>query len=251
MTYTVKKLAEVSGVSVRTLHFYDEIGLLQPAYVGDNGYRFYEEEQLLMLQQILFFKELGFQLNDIQEIISSSDFDKIETLKAHRAVLEQRLQQTQLLTKTIDKTIAKLRGEGSMSDHEMYLGFDKAKQEEYEKHITARYGKTALDESKSKTKDWRKQDYEQAKEEYDIIHKALTQALNKGENSSAEAVQSLVRQHYQHVSKFWTPNKESYMGLGKMYLEHEDFRKLYDSYHPQLATFLSDAMNVFAEKELA
>ena len=84
MAYTVKKLAKLSGVSIRTLRFYDDIGLLKPAYYGDNKYRYYEEKQLLMLQQILFFRELGFSLVDIQRIIDSSDFDKTASLNSHR-----------------------------------------------------------------------------------------------------------------------------------------------------------------------
>src|SRR3954465_11930813 len=89
MAYTVKQVATVSGVSVRTLHFYDEAGLLKPAYHGANGYRYYEEEQLLMLQQILFFRELGLELKQIRKIIGSSDFDKIAALRSHRQVLEK------------------------------------------------------------------------------------------------------------------------------------------------------------------
>ncbi len=250
MAYTVKKLAEISGVSVRTLHFYDEVGLLNPAYVGDNGYRFYEEEQLLMLQQILFFKELGFPLNEIQSIVTSNDFDKIETLKAHRVVLEQKIQQTRQLTETIDKTIAKLNGEGSMSDKEMYLGFDKAKQGEYEEYIARHYGKEVVDASKKRTRNWTKSDYEKVRQEYDSIHLALTEALKKHEKPSSNGAQDIIRQHFQLVSKFWTPTAESYAGLGRMYLDHEDFRKMYDGYHPKLAQYLVDAMNVFAANEL-
>src|SRR5437899_9718909 len=89
MAYTVKQLAAISGVSVRTLHFYDETGLLKPAYHGANGYRYYEEEQLLMLQQILFFRELGFELKRIGKIIGSNNFDKIVALRSHRHVLEK------------------------------------------------------------------------------------------------------------------------------------------------------------------
>ena len=89
MSYTVNRLAKLSGVSSRTLRFYDEIGLLKPAFYGDNQYRYYEEEQLLMLQQILFFRELGFPLSDIQRILSSNDFDKIESLKLHKSMLQK------------------------------------------------------------------------------------------------------------------------------------------------------------------
>src|ERR1700722_19137187 len=94
MAYTVKKLARISGISIRTLRFYDEIGLLKPAYYGNNNYRYYEEEQLLMLQQILFYRELGFSLNDIQKIISSDDFNKIDVLISHKQVLVGGLDRT-------------------------------------------------------------------------------------------------------------------------------------------------------------
>src|SRR5215467_2111215 len=97
MTYTVKKLAKLSGVSVRTLHWYDEIGLLKPAYYGSNGYRYYEEEQLLILQQILFFRELGFELIQIQKLLKRSDFDKVVALSSHRKILEKNIEQTQML----------------------------------------------------------------------------------------------------------------------------------------------------------
>ena len=104
MAYTVAKLAQLSGISVRTLHWYDEIGLLKPAYHGSNGYRYYEEEQLLTLQQILFFRELGFELKQIQKILGRTDFDQIVALRSHRQVLQKNLERTQKLIKTIDKT---------------------------------------------------------------------------------------------------------------------------------------------------
>ena len=123
MSYTVKKLAKLSGISIRTLRFYDELGLLKPAYYGDNHYRYYEEEQILMLQQILFYRELGFPLNDIQKIISSDDFNKIDALISHKQVLEQNLDRTKRLIKTIGQTISHLRGEITMRDEELFTGF--------------------------------------------------------------------------------------------------------------------------------
>jgi DNA-binding transcriptional MerR regulator len=95
MQYTVKKLAQLSGVSIRTLRFYDEIDLLKPAFYGENKYRYYEEEQLLMLQQILFFRELGFSLSDIQRILGGNDFDKIESLKSQKFMLKAGLERTE------------------------------------------------------------------------------------------------------------------------------------------------------------
>jgi DNA-binding transcriptional MerR regulator len=104
MAYTVKKLAAMSAVSVRALHFYDEVGLLKPAYLGGNGYRIYEEPQLLMLQQILFYRELGFELKQIKKILSGPGFDKIAALESHRKVLQKNLAETRKLIVTIDKT---------------------------------------------------------------------------------------------------------------------------------------------------
>src|SRR3989338_8056433 len=156
MPYTVNKLARISGVSARTLRFYDEIGLLKPAYVGDNDYRYYEEEQLLMLQQILFYRELDFPLSEIQRIVNSDTFDKIESLQSHKRILEQGLDRSKQMIKTIDKTISHLRGKEKMKDEELYYGFDSEKQKEHEKTLVEKGIVTQefLDECNKKTKDW-------------------------------------------------------------------------------------------------
>ncbi len=120
---TVKQVARLSGVSVRTLHFYDEVALLKPAYQAANGYRFYEEPQLLMLQQILFYRELGFELKQIREILKRPDFEKATALMAHREVLEESLARTRTLLQTIDKTAAHLKGGNQITNEEIFAGF--------------------------------------------------------------------------------------------------------------------------------
>ena len=126
MAYTVKQVAALSGVSVRTLHFYDETGLLKPAYYGANGYRFYEEPQLLTLQQILFYRELGFELKQIERILGRAEFEKVAALQSHRRVLQKNLARTRTLIETIDKTIKHLKGTKKMKSEEMFLGFSVA-----------------------------------------------------------------------------------------------------------------------------
>ena len=126
MAYTVKQVAAMSRVSVRTLHFYDEMGLLKPAYQGANGYRFYEEPQLLILQQILFYRELGFELRQIQRILGRADFEKLAALQSHRKVLEKDLARTRKLIETIEKTIQHLKGKKKMKSQEMFVGFSVA-----------------------------------------------------------------------------------------------------------------------------
>lgn len=124
MAYTVKQLAVMSGVTVRTLHFYDEMALLKPAYTKENGYRIYEEPQLLMLQQILFYRELGFELKRIHEILSQRKFEKLTALKSHRQVLEKNVTRTRTLIETIDKTISHLKGTKKMKSEELFKGFN-------------------------------------------------------------------------------------------------------------------------------
>jgi len=123
MTYTVKQVAVMSGVSVRTLHFYDETGLLKPSFVGANGYRFYEEPQLLTLQQILFYRELGFELRRIREVLGRDDFETVAALESHRKVLRSKLARTRSLIETIDKTVDHLKGVKSMDKEELFAGF--------------------------------------------------------------------------------------------------------------------------------
>lgn len=123
MGYTVKQVAAMSGVSVRTLHFYDETALLKPAYTKANGYRIYEEAQLLMLQQILFYRELGFELKKIKRVLGRRDFEKVAALKSHRKVLQQNLSRTRTLLETIDKTIQHLTRRKKMTSSEMFAGF--------------------------------------------------------------------------------------------------------------------------------
>src|SRR5215470_3094566 len=126
MAYTVKQVARMSGVSVRTLHFYDEVGLLKPAYCGENGYRFYEEPQLLTLQQILFYRELGFELKQIKQILGRADFEKLAALESHRKILQKSFTRTRTLVETIDKTIQHLKGTRTMKSEEMFTGFSVA-----------------------------------------------------------------------------------------------------------------------------
>ncbi|PZD94999.1 MerR family transcriptional regulator [Paenibacillus sambharensis] len=248
MAYTVKQLAELSDVSVRTLHYYDEIGLLKPAYYGDNGYRYYEREQLLQLQSILFYRELDVPLADLQRLLAAESEDKIQTLHEHRRHLLEKKDRLEMLVATIDSTIRQLKGDEDMSDKELYRGFDAQKQEQYEREMRTKYGDKPVDESTSRLKDWNNKDYEAVQEEYDQLHRAFTQLLEQGLQPSEEEVQKLVKQHYDVVSRFYDPSPEMYSGLGDLYVEHPDFRKLYDSYHPRLADYMRQAMRLFAAR---
>ena len=253
MPYTIKKLATLSGVSPRALRFYDEIGLLKPAYYGDNQYRYYEEEQLLLLQQILFFRELGFPLTEIQQIISSHDFDKIDALNTHKSILQSSLERTETLIKTIDKTISHLRGNLIMRDVEMYDGFDPNKQQEHEKYMleSGIITQREVDDSWKKVQHWKKDNWEEFKQEGEQINLALAKLMEKNLKPSEHEVQDLISRHHAWVKHFWTPTKDSYSGLAQMYLDHPDYRSFYNRYHPNLVEYLVEAMRVYVADKLS
>jgi DNA-binding transcriptional MerR regulator len=253
MAYTVKQLAKISGVSVRTLHWYDEKGLLKPSYHGSNGYRYYEEEQLLMLQQILFFRELGFNLNDIQKLLSQDDFDKVRALQSHKQVLTEEINRKSNLITTIDKTMSHLRGKETMQDNELYYGFDKARQKEYEQYLVKEYGSGAEDllkQSHKKTAKWDKDEWDDVKSTGDQIHKELTGAINLNLSPESDEVQKIIHRHYELQNRFYDLTKEVYIGLTDLYAQHPDFKKFFDVYHPKMIEYIGQAMRHYANKNL-
>jgi MerR family transcriptional regulator, thiopeptide resistance regulator len=253
MAYTVKKLAAMSGVSVRALHFYDEVGLLKPAYVGANGYRFYEEAQLLTLQQILFYRELGFELKQIKRILGRSDFDKIAALESHRKLLRKNVAGTRKLIVTIDKTIEHLKGTKKMKSREMFVGFDPKQQAKHEQYLIERFGEGAkrnIAESKRKVKDWTKADWEKSGAAFGEICKDLVTLMGQQLPGDSSEVQEIIRRHHQWLKQFWTPTRESYVGHSQLIVD-SDLRKAYEAQHPQLPEFLAAAIKIFAERELS
>jgi MerR family transcriptional regulator, thiopeptide resistance regulator len=252
MAYTVRKLAGLSGVSVRTLHFYDAVGLLKPAYHGANGYRFYEEPQLLMLQQILFYRELGFELKRIKEILQRSDFDKIAALESHRKVLRRNLARTRELLVTIEKTIEHLKGAKEMKSKELFVGFTPEQQARHENYLAERFGACAGDviaQSKRKVKGWTKNDWAKSKTAFDEICHDFVTMLRRQAPSDSSALQDVIRRHYNWMKQFWKPGRKSYIGYSQLVLDSE-LRKAYEGHHPRLPEFAAAAMKVFAESEL-
>lgn len=195
MTYTVKQLAKLSGVSVRTLHFYDEIELLKPAYYGQNNYRYYEEAQLLMLQQILFYRELEFPLSGIQQIVCSTSFNNVEALQSHKRVLLERLDRTDQMIKTIDKTISHLRGKEKMKNEELFIGFGPQKQKEYEQYLldSGKVTQKQIDQSWKNVKHWKKEDWDKFKNGFDQVYKELAKAVDANLDPGCAIVQELIQ----------------------------------------------------------
>ena len=253
MTYTVKQLARLSGVTVRTLHFYDEIGLLKPAFCGANGYRFYQQKQLLALQQILFFRELGFGLKEIQRLLGRSRFDHAKSLRSHRKTLLGKIERTRELVKTIDNTLEQIEGKRKMNAAELFKGFDEKTQARHEQELIERFGapaRASIVESRRKISKWSKTNWEQAGAEWDAICRGLVDAMRRNVAATGPEVQKLARRHFEWLKQFWTPNRDSYAGHGK-FLAESELRRAYDKYDAKLADFLNEAIQVFATKQLA
>ncbi len=253
--YTVKQVAKLSGVSVRTLHHYDEIGLLKPESVGANGYRYYGRDELLRLQQILFHRELGFPLAEIAQVLDAPDFDRVAALKAHRARLEAETKRYRRLVRTIDETLAALRGGTAMDDRAMFRGFDPKKQAEHEAWLIDNHGedmRERIAQSKAGMKGWKQADFDSAQDEAAAIEAAMAKALADGLPADSAAVQALMARHHAWVALMWNrkPTGEAFAGLGQLYQGHPEFRARYEARAAGLTDYLTEAMRVFAERSL-
>ena len=254
--YTVKEVAKLSGVSVRALHHYDEIGLLKPAFVGPNGYRYYGSDELLSLQQILFHRELGFPLEKIQKLLSAPDFDRIAALRAHRERLIGEVRRYRKLVRTLDATLAALEGDTDMDDNAMYRGFSPKKQAEYEAWLVEHLGddvRATIDAAKTEMKGWSQSDLDRHLAEVEPIESGLAQALTKGLPADSPDVAALIRRLHTWVGRSWNnpPNQTAFIGLAKIYQAHPDFRARYENRAAGLTDYLAKAIGSFAERELA
>ena len=248
MSYSVKQLAQISGVSIRTLHWYDEIGLLKPAYLGVNGYRYYEEEQLLLLQQVLFFRELGFKLNDIQKVLNSDDFNKVRALNAHKHILEEGLNRTKQLIETINKTTLHLRGKQKMSNKELYAGFGSGNQKD---SVLMKYSGTIAEDIIGEQKVNENLDKESFEQEAIRILKTIAENIDLKQEPKSDEVQALIHKHWQNAKKVHSMPKDAYLAYAQLYCESPAFRKLLEPFHLELPEFLAEAMRVYAHRKLS
>ncbi|MFE3973492.1 MULTISPECIES: MerR family transcriptional regulator [unclassified Peribacillus] len=241
MAMKVKELAGLVGISVRTLHYYDEIGLLSPEETTDSGYRLYSNENLEMLQQILFFRELDMPLKEIKQMISSSSFDKQEALRQHQKMLLEKRSQLDKLINTVDKSIKHMKGEIQMTDKEKFEGFDFS-QNPYEEEARERWGDKAVDESKAKVAGMSKDAQKIVSDIY------IKLASIRTASPESEEAQKAIKEWYDCLNNnFGTYSPEAFKGLGQMYVDDQRFTKNIDQYGDGLAKFMCDAMGHFAE----
>ncbi|HEX7064345.1 MAG TPA: MerR family transcriptional regulator [Bacillales bacterium] len=245
MAKKVKEVADLVGISVRTLHHYDEIGLLPPAETTESGYRLYSESDLETLQQILFFKELGFPLKKIKEVVNSPSFDRREALELHRKILVEKRRRLDRMIETVDKTLRHVKGEINMTNKEKFEGFDFS-HNPYEEEARERWGDEAVDKANARVGSMSKDEQEAMGGKMSAIYEKLA-ALRHSPPESEEA-QGAIKEWYDLLNEMGHYPPEAFKGLGQMYVDDERFTRNIDKFGEGLAEFMRDAMGIFAER---
>ena len=247
-TYKVKEVAELTGLTVRALHHYDAIGLVSPRGRTSAGYRLYAEADLLALQQVLVYRELGLPLERIKQIVKDPAFDRKAAFEDQRRQLRQKLDDTHAMLRAIDKALAALKGEDIMDPKELFDGFDPA---EHEEEAKARWGHMdAHKESSRRTKGYGAEDWKALKAESDEIMSELAKLLAAGGKPTDEAAMDLAERHRLHIDRWFYPcAHEMHRGLGQMYVADERFTKNLDKHGEGVAAFLSAAIEANADRQ--
>ncbi|WP_243300216.1 MerR family transcriptional regulator [Bacillus litorisediminis] len=249
MEYTIQKLSRLAGVSTRTLRYYDEIGILKPARMNSSGYRIYGQAEVDMLQQILFYKELGVSLDQIKQILSDPNFNSLNALREHHQQLLDKRKQLDFLIANVQKTIDAKEGRMTMSDREKFEGFKKKMIEDNEKkygeEIREKYGEDTVKKSYEKFKNMTEEEYEEVTRLGQAVNDTLSEAIKTGDPGSRLA-QKAAELHKQWLTFYWPEySKEAHAGLGQMYVDDERFKAYYDQVHPNAAEFLRDAILIY------
>lgn len=251
--YSIKELSEISGVSTRTLRYYDEIDLLSPSCVNESRYRYYGEYEVMLLQQILFYKERGLDLNSIKKIIYQKDFDVLGALEEHLLVLKKKYNQMAQMIDVLTKTIALMKGEKEMGKEEMFVAFKKQmiheNEQKYGKEIREKYGDTSIDESNRKMLNMTQEQWD----EFQILEKTIKEQLKNSVINSdpvdSELAKGIVINHKKWLMMTWNTYKvEAHKGLASMYVLDERFRLYYDHECDGCAEYLKKAILYWAEK---
>lgn len=252
MEYSINQLAKLAGISSRTLRYYEQVGLLNPLRNKHNRYRVYTSEEVDRLQQILFYRELGFQLEEIKQILLAKNFDEIVALNEHMMALQDKKAQIEQMIENLRKTIESKQGNITMSDNEKFEGFKKQLLDENEakfgKEIREKYGEESVEQSNAKMMGLSQAEYEQMEALSIEIKQKLKEACEEG-NPSSDLAQEVCDLHRQWLGYTWpTYSKKAHLGLGQMYVEDERFKANYDAISPKAAGFLYEALKVYCEE---
>lgn len=238
--YTVKQLSRLAGISPRTLHYYDQIGLLAPAEVAPNGYRHYDDASMMRLQQILLYRELGLPLEQIKRIIHQAGYDNVMALKAHKKALQKRIARLETLVETVENTIQYIEGGKPMSKKQLFAALTPEQQEQMDHEALQTYNPQVVKDSQRRWKQYGKQEQDRILEEGNQIYGLIASLIDKGAGS--DEVQRQIARWHDHIKYFWNPNWEQLLGLAELYNEDPRFRHNFDQFDPRLAPFMREAV---------
>lgn len=252
--YSVKKLAQLAGVSVRTLHLYDKLGLLKPSVRTEAGYRLYGEKELLRLQQVLFYRELDFPLKDICTILDDPDFNLVQALEGHRKALLARKERINTLVGTIDKTLVTLKNKTMLNVEDLYQGISREKMEAYRTEAMSKWGEATVLEAEATLRSFTKEEMEGLKTELNALTTQLT-ALMTGDPASDE-VQALIARRYQIILRFagGTIKMEKlayFRKLSELYVADNRYTPVNGMPSPELALFIQQATEHYVKNQSA
>ncbi|WP_394939026.1 MerR family transcriptional regulator [Psychromicrobium sp. YIM B11713] len=249
--WSISEVAKISRVSSRTLRHYDQIGLLKPAWTAHNGYRYYQQAELIRLQRILLLRELGLGLETIAEVLRGQT-DELQALRTHhRWLLAERDRMSQL-AETVQSTMASLsegkaysKG-GTMKAEEIFSGFDK---NPYEAEAIERWGEDAVQKANASWSALGQEGRQAMMAEADAINQELAACQELGLTADDARVQAAVERHYRWIALGWTPDAASYPGLAQLYVDDERFRKFYEKagVSPE---YLLEAIRIYAAEKL-
>lgn len=247
MAYTVSAVAALAGVSVRTLHHYDHIGLLRPASVSPGGYRLYAEADLERLQEVLFFRELGFGLKEIRNIMNSPRYDREAALREHRRLLLKKRRRLDVLIHSVELAIESLEGGSKLSEEEMFEGFDQKQIDEWTEEARQRWGSENVDESIRRTAQYNKADWNAAYQEMGLLTRDIADNMHRG--PADPVVQELVGKWHRFIDeRFYNCPPEVFRGLGDLYVDDPRFTATYEKVRSGLAKFMREAMHIYADR---
>ena len=238
----IKEFSKITGVSVRTLHYYDEIGLLLPAFVDKStGYRFYDENSLLRMQEILFYRELDFSLKSIGKILSSPNYDKNKALKEQKHLLALKKERLERLISAID---------GAMKGENVMKAFDNSEFDKYKVEAKEKWGKTdAYKEHEEKTRHYSQEKWNSLSEKMNDILAEFAVCMKNDEVPDSTTAQTLVKTLQNHITEnYYHCTNEILAGLGKMYVADERFKNNIDKHADGTAEFICAAIEIYCRK---
>ncbi|MFA5852710.1 MAG: MerR family transcriptional regulator [Spirochaetales bacterium] len=244
--YRISELAAAAGVTVRTLRYYDKFSLLSPSRHSASGYRLYDETAALRLQQILFYRELGLPLGEIKRLIGAPEFDFLAALESHKVELGKRIARLRNLSRTVENTIAYMKGETSMEKAGIFAGFTPEEEDYYSKEAEKMCDPEIVRESNRRWKAYGAEGQRRILEEGKAIYSDMIAAMPGGPGSPK--VQELVGRWRAHMSNFWTPDLDQLAPLAENYSNDQRFKANFDAMHPRLAEFMGQAVRVYVER---